>query len=1443
MLWSLPSALFLLAGAIPLILFLHSLKPRGLKIATTTMFLWERILRERPLGTRLGWLLRHNLLLLLQIFAAVALIVALADPALLHFGSSAGDLIVVIDLSASMKASGRSGLRFDTARRELDKLIDNMSGAQKMMVIGAGVQPRLLMPFTAEKRRLRDLARGLEATDAPGRVKETILFAHTFLKRDSADRIAVISDGAFQGAEEFTKPAAHYRFVSVAGGSENIAIVGFEARLHSDRSAPAEIMVHLRNFTAKAVRVPLAVTLGEKLLAREEIEIAAGERRVMIYPFTGELRGILTARLEAQDDFATDNVAYLALTQQAPLRLLYVGPGNPYLQQVLRLFPQVQLSTATGWDEGRTHGAEPFDLVIFDRVAAPALKQGNFILINTVSPSLPLDLRGRTQNPRIALPLVKHPLTAGLSLGDLTIGEALRLRGRGQGVVLARDGADNPLLYVLEQGKLRLVLVAFDLMASDLPLRIAFPILFHNLLEWFHPERLEFPGEAVKAGDAFPLMLARGDDHVEITLPSGKRESLSTTSSRLLFAETLQAGIYSFKTASRAGRFAVNLCDEDESQIVPRAQLTSAPGKSVAAASESESNAFSLWPALLVAVLLLLAIELVLALRQKLPIYPIIVRGAALAALALALFDPRIYRSVMALDVILNVDLSRSVGQEGRETALGVLEAAKRLAGPDTRTGLLSFGRTAQWEWLPHPGIVTAELSSRLDRDETDIQAALQAAVAQVGEGREGKILLISDGNENHGEVSRVIPLLRAQGVEVWTLPVSLARGRNEVYLSDLTVPRQVDSAEGFEIRGAVESAREAPARIRLLRDGVLQAEREVQLRPGSNQVSFRDTLTERGNHAYELLVDSPDDTLAENNLLRGVVTVKGPPRVLLLSAEKSSQRAIARVLEVQGYAVVQAAPDSQSLSLSELSAYDLLVLDNVPAFQLSHAKMETIEKYVRDLGGGLLVIGGSQSYGAGGYFRTPLERVLPVDMRPPARLEMPHVALLFVLDKSGSMGAGGEGSTKLDLAKAAAIAAADIMNPTDQVGILAFDASWDWTLPFRQVGRGDWISDRLSSLQSDGGTDLYKAMVEAYRGIAAKPAAIKHVIVLSDGLTDKADFHALIARMARDGITVSTVSVGSDADVQLMADIAKEGKGRGYVALDPETIPQIFTTETLLISRDLIIEKPVTPTMIAGVGPLKGLAPSNIPALGGYVLTYPKPRSELLMRVDKDPLLVAWRYGVGRVMAFTSDLSGRWGKDWIAWRNFPQWASQLARDTMRKIVETRTRTDLIADGDSVKVVADVIGRDGKFMNFLKLKANITSPNQPSQETALQQTAPGRYEGRFVPAARGVHLVTLYAQAAETGLPITTLPYVAPYPREYRDLKPNLPLLSRLAEETGGQMVDAEKFNRGLERLYKPTPGKARHGRETWWPLTCAGLFLFLGDLVLRQWPVRKSAA
>ena len=331
MVWGFPYALLLLSGAIPLILFLHSLKPRGVKVRTTTLFIWERVLERQPLGTRLGWLLRRNLLLMLQLLAAAILIAVLADPALLHFGAPSGDTIAVIDLSASMKAKGGSQTRFEAARKKFLALVDELGSDDKMMVIGAGAEPRLLAALTTDKRRLRELGRKIEATDAPGRVKDAILFAHAFLRRGSPDRVVVISDGAFEGAEDFARSSAHLRFLTVEGGKDNIGIVGFEIRRQPNNSPRLEVMVHVRNFTDRTIRAPISLILGGKMLGREEIEIGANARRVLIYPFDEPLSGTLEARLEIDDDFPTDNRAYLAVNEAPVVRVLYVGPGNPFL--------------------------------------------------------------------------------------------------------------------------------------------------------------------------------------------------------------------------------------------------------------------------------------------------------------------------------------------------------------------------------------------------------------------------------------------------------------------------------------------------------------------------------------------------------------------------------------------------------------------------------------------------------------------------------------------------------------------------------------------------------------------------------------------------------------------------------------------------------------------------------------------------------------------------------------------------------------------------------------------------------------------------------------------------------------------------------------------------------------------------------------------------------
>ncbi len=1442
MLWGAPYSLLLLLGAIPAILFLHSLRPKGDRVRTAVLFILERVLREQPVGKRLGWLMKKNLLLLLQILIALFLIMALADPSLIGFGNPVGDIVVVVDLSASMKAGEGSGSRFKAARKEFLSLIDAKPSSQRIMVIGAGPSPRVLLPFTSDNRRIARLIRSLHPTDAPAQVKEAILFAHSFLRQDSDDRVVVFSDAAFEGIEEIAWNSPHLRLVRVEGGDQNVGIMAFEFRQVPADPNEYEIMVSIKNFTNRSIRAPLTLKIGERTLVSEVVEIGAQGKRILIYPYRGPLKGRATALLGVEDDFLTDNSAFLVLSGSPVIRVLYAGKGNFFLEQLLRSFPHVRTTHVDRLDdESFSQQVRQYDVIVLDGIASPTIAEGNFILINTVGKGLPLKVEGKVTRPRPVPWTERHSLANGLRLENLYIGEALKLVPLGEGVILARS-KETPLIYALETDSLKALVFAFDLLDSDLPLRLSFPLLLSNAFEWFRPGSAEFPAAQVQAGTTQTLHVKEVYDQVEIRTPSGLTEKIREISRNLDFPNTLEAGFYTFKGGNIEGQFAVNLFSEAESQIRSSFSLPSkATASGVRGGGEKIKVGFSLWPYLLFLVFLLLAVEGFLVYHSGGSFTHLLFRLPALLAVLVALVNPSVFKATNALDVVLAVDFSRSVGQAGKDEAVRILDEAQRLKGPKTRLGLLSFSRRPVWEFFPRKDFPASDFFPPADRRETDITAALQAALAQINEEHEGRVLLVSDGNENRGEVSRVLPLLRSNGIQVWTLPVSFSQGRNEIYLRDFVVPHRVDSAETFEVRGAIESLREATARVKLLRDGVVRKELQMVLRAGTNWVSFRDALTKRGSHTFELLVESPQDTLAENNLLEGVIEVQGPPRVLYLHSLDDSQRVMARVLSVQGYEVVEASADQANLSLPELSGYDLLVLDNLPAYGLSQAKMEAMEHYVRDLGGGLLVIGGTKSYGAGGYYRSPLERVLPVEMRPPARLELPHVALLFILDKSGSMGEGPRGATKVDLAKAAAIASAELLSPTDQVGVLAFDAGWEWIVPFTRVGKGEWISDRISSLQADGGTDLYNAMVEGYRSLFAKKASVKHVLVLSDGLTDKKDFSTLVKTMAGDGVTVSTVSVGRDADLTLMGRIAKNGKGRGYLTIDPRTIPQIFTTETLLISQDLLVEKTVQPKPLRADGPLEGLSQKEIPPVRGYVLTHPKPLAEVLMKVEDNPLLVTWRYGLGRVVAFTSDLSGRWGRDWLKWERFPQWSSQLARSVMRRVSEDRVRTELRQDGEEMEAQVDFISTGGRFINHLSLRGILTGPDRTARERAFRQVAPGRYEARFSAPQRGIYLLTIYDQRREGEEPSVamTVPFISPYPKEYREVKPNTALLSRLAEETGGEVLESERLEEGLKRLFTPKRNYGRSAQDTWWALAGLGLLFFLADLALRRLPGR----
>ncbi|MDE0030890.1 MAG: VWA domain-containing protein [Deltaproteobacteria bacterium] len=1457
MLWLFPTAFFILLGAVPLILLLNSLRPRGPRVPVTALFLLEKVLRERPMGRRLGWLWHRNLPLILQLLAALAVITALAGPALLGVGAGARDWVVVMDQSASMKAAGASGVRFDAAREELLRRIDGLGGGDRMMIIGAAAEPVVVQPFTRDRARLRRTARDLSATDAEAPVKEAVLLAHTFLKRQGPHRVVVLTDGAFKGIEELPWAASYLELVQVEGGADNVGILGFQFRRVPGEADEYEAMVLVQNFTERPVHAPLVVTVADRVVSRTLLSLGPSAREVLIYGVPGPLRGRATALLAVDDDLQTDNRAYLSFPDERPTRVLYVGPGNPYLERLLRYFPHVTLARIDRIPEDRvTEQVAAYDVVMLDRVPAPPLERGNFILMRTVPEGLGLRVAGVAPRPVLASADSAHPLAAGVRLDGLVVRDALALAADGGGVSLAASEG-GPLIHVVEKGDLKALVFAFDLTRSDLPFRVSFPLLVRNAFSWFRPASREFPASQVAAGLPFVADVGVDEEQLVFVSPSGETLPVRTRERTGTYSDTAEVGFYQFSGTRGDGEFAVNLFSEEESRIRP--SYRAEPAEAAPAAAESAPGArFDLWPVLLVLGLALLLAECVLVCRMRRSLLPLWLRVPAAAVLVLALVNPRMLAEDPELDVVMAVDLSHSVGEEARARAADMLERAQEKLNPKVRLGLFSFARRPQWEFLPTDEIPVSELPPPPERDATDLAAAIQGALGELSEGRESRIVLISDANENRGSVERVLPMLRSHGVAVWPYPVSLAEGRNEVYLSEFSVPSVVDSGETFEIKAALTSAGASSASISLLRDGRVIRSTRRELAPGANWLSFTDSVDRRGTHTYELMVEADADVLAENNLLQGIVSVKGPSRILYLHDPDAARRFMAEALRVQGYEVEEKTPARANLTLPELSGFDLLVLDNVPAYQLSQVKMERIERFVRDLGGGLIVLGGTRSYGAGGYYRTPLEQTLPVEMRPPVRMELPHVALLFVVDKSGSMGGGPFGTTKLDLAKAATMASAELLNPSDEVGILAFDSNWEWVVPFRQAGGGESIAEDVARLTSDGGTDLLKAMVEGRRALAEKKAAIKHVLVLSDGLTEKADLVEQVTRMARDRITVSTVSIGGDADRRLMTQLAQGGRGRSYATVDPRTIPQIFTTETLLISRDLLVEKTVTPVALGGSGPMRGLTGQPLPQILGYVLTHVKPRAEVHLRAGEDPLLVSWRYGLGRVYAFTSDVSGRWGRHWVQWPAFSRWAAQMARLAVRNVSEHRLRTDFVREGEAMSAVVDLFSASGRPVNHLKLQGLLTRADETLQEETFRQVAPGRYQTRFATPSRGINLLTVQhptgvlpgvpplvpnlamgAAASAVGSaaasPLAfTVPFIVPFSQEYREMNANQELLERLARETGGKVLQANTLAEDIEGLFTADPDAAGSVRGIWWALAAAGLGVFLLDLALR---------
>ncbi|TVQ23824.1 MAG: VWA domain-containing protein, partial [Spirochaetaceae bacterium] len=653
-----------------------------------------------------------------------------------------------------------------------------------------------------------------------------------------------------------------------------------------------------------------------------------------------------------------------------------------------------------------------------------------------------------------------------------------------------------------------------------------------------------------------------------------------------------------------------------------------------------------------------------------------------------------------------------------------------------------------------------------------------------------------------------------------------------EVFVRRVDAPPVVRVGETHEFAAVIFAADPTPADVVVLRDGSYFGEERVTLGSGDNVIAFQGRFDEPGIRRYTVRVDAPRDTILENNEATAVVSVTDESRVLYVAGDPS--RPYLAALRAQGLRTTVVTPDGLPGDVPSLSAYDLVVLDNIPAYDLSIARMQSLERYVRDTGGGLIAIGGDRSFGAGGWFATPLERVLPLDMDTTSTMKIPSVSMLFVIDKSGSMGAiEVSGVTRLDLVKEAVVSALEIMNPFHRVGVIAFDADAEWTVPMTQAGERDAIVRDLIRLEPGGGTVLGPALREAIDALAVEETVTRHVIVLSDGLTSDGDLTPLVRELTERSITVSTVSVGASADRRLMRTIAEAGGGRSYHAGSAADVPRIFADETSIVGRNMVVEEVFVPSIASGGSILAGFDEVDIPPLRGFVLAYPKPAADVLLIGPGDnPILAAWRYGLGRSVAFTSDLRGRWAREWLDWDAFARFAGQMARwaqrrpesDGLRVAIELDPRAT--AAQASIKVEART--PRGAYRNNLDLSALVQPPADEPFTVLVDQVGPGAYQARFDLSGEGLYLVSVVDDATSS---VRTSGIEVSYNQEYTRFDTDYALLERAAQVGGGQMLTNDQ----APAVFSSSAGSLSYSDRAWRILLALALALLVTDIVARK--------
>lgn len=1305
--------LFFLA-AVPVIIILYLLKPKGTDYLISSNLLWKKFLKNEQSQTFWEKFVK-NILMYLQILIIVLLVVALMSPFWQKEGQGGGRKILVLDRSGSMQHVDDAGKsRFEEAVAWLSEDIQNDANTRFSLVTVDGGGASLLAVDSTDVSALLKMVKGIGCSDSTASAADVQSVIDTLTGSSTEEaQIIVYTDGA--GASDFeTLFCTGGKTLRVAGKpGDNVANEYMVFSKGED--GLYNVMVSLTNYSGQQVSLDVGLYDEEnRLMDLSQITLLPEETQTCLFDKV-EWRGesmsskISGIRFEEGngDSLTADNVSYAVKTKGNLIQGILVGEGNIFLEKAY----QAVTGTAIVRAESIQEAEEDVNVVIYDVGEEPLDTVYNSLMFGNVRNSSVQVLEN------VVLDMTDCDLTTGLSGFTIGVNRAYCFRVP-EGAVSFLEYDGKCVGYYGEQNGIREVVLGFDIRETDFPLRAEFPVFLANAMIYLS-DTSWLASNVYYAGEKLALQpWAEADNYTE---------------------RPLEAGLYNIGneeyTESYVVRFPVSESDG-------RAESSVTEGEDVYQLQKVKQTLRNVFILLAIVLLVVEWIVYVRQLRYRGKFY-LILRGIVLGSVILALLGIEIPLGSSHICTIFVVDMSDSNEEHLEEMSDYLRETIKTMPSGNSY-GIVSFGSNTLVEQFLTANRQYGGLMTIPEKTATNFEEALSKALTMIPGGAKGRIVVLTDGKETRGDISHMANALLSSKAEFLTL-VYEDTVMPDAYVENVTLPSYLYPGDKYTVRVQVESNFDTDGVIRLYDGSELVAENSVHLNNGSNRFAFSRQVPEDygANHAMETLravLEVSGDTCQENNTYSAYSVVEAVPKMLVISGRKASSQAFVPVLKAAGcdYSVVSVG--NAPSDIYSMLEYKTILLNDVYAEDLPGGFLDNLEAYVKDYGCGLICCGGEDSFALGGYKDTVLETVLPVNMQMRNINEMPSMAMVMVIDRSGSMGMNAEnsvGATNLDLAIKAATVAVDNLKDSDFVGILTFDDAYSWQVELTKAEDRSTIKEAVTTIRDGGGTTIKPALQEAYEALMGSEASIRHVVLLTDGMGETSDFEDIMAAYSGAGITLSTVAVGKDADTSLLEKLAEGCGGRYYYSDMATEIPKIFAQEVFLGGDSYIQDGTFALSVQGGHELTTGLFADGWPDVYGYISASPKMTASCVITAaeKEDPILTVWQYGLGRTVAWNSDVTGAWSGAFAGKEDYVGLWKRIVDYTAGNTGLGEDRADVVVAGDTITLSY----KTEKYDAHTEICATVISPKGQTEEMTLYAVEPGKYEAELPASQTGLY--------------------------------------------------------------------------------------------------------